>query len=93
MWNFCEVGNGKGEHDGAGACIKRALAQEELKYTNKEKLIDARDIVEWCNAKMGLGNQGRPLVHRFFWLIDDTNIAKYEYCCTLKGLSEGSTLF
>ena len=31
MWNFTEVGHGNGEHDGAGTCIKRALAHEELK--------------------------------------------------------------
>ena len=30
MWNFTEVGHGKGEHDGVGTCIKRALAREEL---------------------------------------------------------------
>ena len=25
LWNFFENGHGKGEHDGAGACIKHAL--------------------------------------------------------------------
>ena len=30
-WNFFEPGNGKGEHDGVGAFIKRALINEQLK--------------------------------------------------------------
>ena len=30
LWNFFESGHGKGEHDGAGARIKRALRQHEL---------------------------------------------------------------
>ena len=30
LWNFFESGHGKGEHDGAGACIKRVLRQHEL---------------------------------------------------------------
>ena len=30
MWNFTEAGHGKGEHDGASTCIKRALAHKEL---------------------------------------------------------------
>ena len=30
-WNFFGFGHGKGEHDGAGAVIKRALTHEQLK--------------------------------------------------------------
>lgn len=47
MWNFSKVKHGKGEHDGAGACIKSALAREELKYKDSVNLTDARSIVEW----------------------------------------------
>ena len=43
--NFIEVGYGKGEHDGVGACIKRALAHEELKYKDGAILTDAKSIV------------------------------------------------
>ena len=25
FWNYFETGHGKGEHDGAGACVKTAL--------------------------------------------------------------------
>ena len=45
MWNFIEAGHGKGEHDGVGVCIKRALAHEELKYKDGAILIDAKSIV------------------------------------------------
>ena len=31
MWTFTKIGQGKGEHDGVGTCIKIALAHEELK--------------------------------------------------------------
>ena len=88
MWNFIEAGNGKGEHTDACACIKRALAHEELKYKNGAILIDAKSIIQWCNATMGLRKEGESMVHRFFWLIDNTNIAPYEDCCTLTRSSE-----
>lgn len=45
MWNFSEAGHEKGEHDGARACIKRALAREELKYKGNANLKDAKSIV------------------------------------------------
>ena len=75
MWKFTEAGHGKGEHDGASACIKRALAREELKSKDREILIDAKSIIQWCNATMGPGKEGESTVHIFFWLIDNTNIA------------------
>ena len=37
---------------------------------------------------MGPCKEGESMVHRFFWLIDNTNIAPYEDCCTLIGSSE-----
>lgn len=33
MWNFFESGHGKGDHDGARACVKCALHQHELAGT------------------------------------------------------------
>ena len=83
MWNFIEYDHGKGEHDSVGACIKRALAHEELKYKDGAILIDAKSIVQWCNTTMGPGKEGESMVRRIFWLIDNTNISPYEYCFTL----------
>ena len=80
MWNFTEAGHGKGEHDGAGACIKRALAHEELKYKDGAILTYEKSIIQWCNATMGLGKEDKSIVHRFFWLIDNSNIAPYQDC-------------
>ena len=45
MWNFTETGHGKGEHNGVGECIKRALSHDELKYKDGAILKDARSIV------------------------------------------------
>ena len=81
MWNFTEVGHGMGEHNGVGTCIKRALACEELKYKDGAILINAKYIVQWCNATMGLGKKGESIVRKCFWLIDNINIAPYEDCC------------
>ena len=88
MYNFIEVGHGKVEHDGAGACTKWALTHEELKYEDSVKLINVDSIMKRCNTTMGLGKEGESRVHRFFWLIDNTNIAPYQDCCTLTRSSE-----
>ena len=45
MWNFTKTGHGKGEHNGAGTCIKRALACEELKYKDGTILTNVKSIV------------------------------------------------
>ena len=66
MQNFIEASHGKGENDGGGACIKRALTREELKYKDGAILIDAKSIIQWCNATMGLGKEGESTVCRFF---------------------------
>ena len=66
MWNFIEAGHGKGEHNGAGSCIKRALGHEELKYKDGAILIDAKSIIQWCNATMGPGKEGESIICIFF---------------------------
>ena len=47
VWSFFESGHGKGEHDGAGACIKRALRKHQMSYP-EDHLDNAHDVVEWC---------------------------------------------
>ena len=49
MWSFFEVRHGKGEHDGVGACVKRALSKEQLKYEKRAKFKNAHEIMEWCS--------------------------------------------
>ena len=51
IWSFFESGHGKREHDGAGACVKRALVKEQLKISAAE-LLDARSIVDWCSLAL-----------------------------------------
>ena len=51
-------------------------------------MTDAKSIVLCCNATMGPGKEGEYMVRRFIWLIDNTNIAPYQDCCTLTGSSE-----
>ncbi|KAH9304182.1 hypothetical protein KI387_008586, partial [Taxus chinensis] len=88
IWSFTEAGHGKGEHDGAGACVKRALTREELKYKDGAKLKDAKSIVEWCTDNMARGSQENSTVCRYFWLIEEKHIANYEDCMTLTGSSD-----
>ena len=42
---------GKGEHDGARACVKRALVKEKLKISRAE-LLNAHRIFDWCSSTL-----------------------------------------
>lgn len=46
VWSFLEAGHGKGEHDGVGACMKRDLSREKLKFKKKSKFKNEHEIVE-----------------------------------------------
>ena len=69
IWNFFESGHGKGEHDGAGAVIKRALTHEQLK-ADGEVLKNAGDVVEFLRKHFQDSD-----VKRVFWEvgINDVN--------------------
>jgi hypothetical protein len=56
-WNFFETGHGKGEHDGAGACIKRALRRYQLN-PHAGRFESAIQVVQWCN--MVLSHEYNP---------------------------------
>ena len=86
--NFIEVRHGKEENDGVGACVKRALSREELKYKGDTILENVETIVQWCNSMMGPGNIGKSMVSRYFWLIHEPNIENLQDCCKLTGSSE-----
>ena len=51
LWNFFGSGHGKGEWDGAGAVVKRALRSEQLLNPN-QPLQNARDWVTFLDATM-----------------------------------------
>ena len=51
IWSFFEFGHGKGEHHGAGTCVKTTLVQEQFKISAVE-LLDARSIVDWCSLAL-----------------------------------------
>lgn len=72
-WNFSGSGHGKGEHDGAGAVIKRHLTHEQLK-PNGVKLQCAHEVVAFLRETMSTGAEASypsktRLVSRVFWEI------------------------
>lgn len=92
FWNFIEMGHGKVEYDGVGSCVKIALSREELKYEGGPILQNDETIVQWCNSMMGLGNAGKSMVSRYFWLIHEPNIENFQDFCSLTGSSEMHSL-
>lgn len=56
VWSFYEARHGKGEHDGVGACVKRTLSREKLKFEEKSKFKNAHEIVEWCKKYLYTGS-------------------------------------
>ena len=71
VWNYFETGHGKGEHDGAGACIKTALRREYMKFTGALLRV-AASIVKWGASVMGEQATRKHLVWRIFWEV--TNV-------------------
>lgn len=51
LWSFFGSGHGKGEWDGAGAVVKRALRAEQLVNPNRS-LRDARDCETFLDATL-----------------------------------------
>ena len=43
-WNLFEIGHGKGEHNGAGACIKRELRRYQMNPLSNQA-VDAKEFV------------------------------------------------
>ncbi|KAG0631145.1 hypothetical protein M758_1G230800 [Ceratodon purpureus] len=58
-WNYWGTGHGKGPHDGAGACVKRALRKEQLKE-DSVKLHNATDVVSFLRVEMNLPHAAYP---------------------------------
>ena len=67
LWSYFESGHGRGEHDGAGACIKKtALRREQMKFIGTS-LQDAESIVRWCTTMTGDQSTRKSHVQRVFW--------------------------
>ena len=91
IWNYFETGHGKGEHDGAGACIKTALRREEMRFTTNPHIRDAQSIVQWCSATMSNRTKeqrtstGTGHVVRNFWHVVDIDRSCSYTCNTVQG--------
>ena len=77
MWNCFETGHGKGEHDGAGACVKISLRREELKLSTISTIRNAQSIVRWCmlvmveESAMRVESTRKRHRERIFWEVVD----------------------
>ena len=85
-WNFFGSGHGKGEHDGAGAVIKRALTHEQLK-ADAVHMNCAAHVVDFLRTNMSTGAAGVYSsqvrdIKRVFWevRIDEVNREKTWEC-------------
>jgi hypothetical protein len=50
-WSFFEMGHGKGEHDGVGACVKHALRRYQMNHSTSH-LVNSNDVVNWCKKNL-----------------------------------------
>lgn len=77
VWSFFGSGHGKGEHDGAKACIKHALRKCKMNYKGV-RINNAHDVVEWCkrhftSSEVGASSRtSQPVPCRVFWEISGT---------------------
>lgn len=96
-WNYWGTGHGKGPHDGAGACVKRALRSEQIKI-DSIRLHNASDVVNFLRRDMNLPHAAYPSartqVTRHFYLIGVTNVVRDKplACQQCRG-AEACTLF
>ena len=84
IWNFFESGHGKGEHDGAGAVVKRALTHEQLKPDGAE-LKCAKDVVKFLCEALSTNKGGE--VSRVFWEVPLHEVNR-EQLWDCKGISQ-----
>ena len=74
LWSFFASGHGKGEHDGAGAVVKRALTHEQLK-PDGWPMKCARDVVNFLKHKFNDGDSHAG-VKRIFMEIQATDVLR-----------------
>ena len=74
LWSFFASGHGKGEHDGAGAIVKRALTHEQLK-PDAWHMKCAKDVVDFLKHKFHDGHTNAE-VNRIFWEIQEADVPR-----------------
>lgn len=93
-WNYFESAHGKGEWDGAGAVVKRALAAEQIQNPLRP-LQNAAQVVKFLEKKYtervasSYAHAKTSPLSRVFWLIGNTEVDhndKSIKCNTLPGL-------
>ena len=90
QWNYWGSGHGKGPHDGAGACLKRALRKEQLKPYGA-RLQNATDVVDFLKSSMNKEHAAyagaRREVIRHFHDIKENDVDRQHSfnCRTVKG--------
>lgn len=76
MHNFSASRHGKGEHDGAGAVIKRTLTHEELK-PDGWPMKCAADVVNFLNMRFQPTREGGSVsTKRVFWLVSPNDVLR-----------------
>ena len=87
MHNFSASGHGKGEHDGAGAVIKRTLTHEELKPDGGWPMKCAADVVNFLNMRFQPTREGGSVsTKRVFWLVSPRMMCCVLHCGTVNQL-------
>ena len=74
LWSFFASGHGKGEHDGAGAIIKRALTHEQLK-PDGWPMKCAKDVVSFLKHKFH-DESAQSGVNRIFWEVKPAEVPR-----------------
>ena len=72
LWSYFETRHGKGEHNGASACIKTALQREQMKFIGMS-LQHAESIVKWCTTMTGDQSTRKIQVRRSFWEVTNAD--------------------
>ena len=64
-WNFFETGHGKGEHDCAGACVKRALQRCKMNHSSRQ-FHSTAEVFQRCKSNLSHDcSQQSKDVHRY----------------------------
>lgn len=98
LWNFFETAHGKGEWDGAGAVVKRALTAEQI-MNPARPLQNAAQVVSFLDEKYSRRvassyNKSRLTpISRVFWHIEDDKVNHEDRSIRCKTLPASKALY